>query len=140
MLNGMPVFWRSNKQPKTSLSSASAEIYALSEACKDAKLRMSVHRDIGRHVSYPIKIQVDNAAGVSFQHSTCASSKLRGIFDMAEKWVQELKDVKVVDAIKVDTSKNLADMLTKCLTYPVRNSLESLLKDLAKSIAKTQAI
>ena len=125
---------------KTSLSAASAEIYALSEACKDAKLRMSVHRDIGRHVSYPIKIQVDNAAGVSFQHSTCASSKLRGIFDMAEKWVQELKDVQVVDAVKVDTSKNLADMLTKCLTYPVRNSLEELLKDLAKSIAKTQAI
>ena len=55
MLDGMPVFWRSNKQPKTSLSSACAEIYALSEACKDAKLRMSVHRDIGRHVSYPIK-------------------------------------------------------------------------------------
>ena len=25
MLNGMPVFWRSNKQPKTSLSSAQAK-------------------------------------------------------------------------------------------------------------------
>ena len=59
---------------------------------------------------------------------------------MAEKWVQELRNVKVVDAIKVDTSKNLADMLTKCLAYPVRNALEVLLKDLAKSIAKTQAI
>ena len=32
LLNGMPIFWRSNKQPKTSLSSACAEIYALSEA------------------------------------------------------------------------------------------------------------
>ena len=136
----MPVFWRSNKQPKTSLSSACAEIYALSEACKDAKLRMCVHRDLGRPVQYPIKIQVDNAAGVSFQHSTCASSKLRGIFDMAEQWVKELKDIKVVDAIKVETTKNLADMLTKCLTYPVRNALEGLLKDMAKSLAKAQAI
>ena len=26
LLNGMPIFWRSNKQPKTSLSSACAEI------------------------------------------------------------------------------------------------------------------
>ena len=67
-------------------------------------MRICVHRDLGRHVEYPIKIQVDNAAGVSFQHSTCASSKLRGIFDMAEKWVQELRNVKVADAIKVDTS------------------------------------
>ena len=103
-------------------------------------LRICVYRDLGRHVEYPIKIQVDNAAGVSFQHSTCASSKLRGIFDMADKWVQELKNVKVVDAVKVDTTKNLADMLTKCLAYPVRNSLEGLLKDLAKSLAKAQAI
>ena len=85
LLNGMPVFWRSNKQPKTSLSSACAEIYALSEACKDAKLRVCMHRDLGRRVEYPINIQVGNAAGVSFQHSTCASSKLRGIFDMADK-------------------------------------------------------
>ena len=140
MLNGMPVFWRSNKQPKTSLSSACAEIYALSEACKDAKLRMSVHKDLGRHVSYPIKIQVDNAAGVSFQHSTCASSKLRGVFDMADKWVSELKDTKVVDAIKVDTTKNIADMMTKCLPYPVRNSLETQIAKIAKSLALAQAI
>ena len=60
--------------------------------------------------------------------------------DMAEQWVKELKDIKVVDAIKVETTKNLADMLTKCLTYPVRNALEGLLKDMAKSLAKAQAI
>ena len=136
MLNGMPVFWRSNKQPKTSLSSACAEIYALSEACKDAKQRMLVHRDLGRKVDYPIKIQVDNAAGVSFQHSTCASSKLRGIFDMAEKWVLELKDTKTVDAIKVDTKKNLADMMTKCLSHAVRSSLEAQIVTIAKTVAK----
>ena len=139
MLNGMPVFWRSNKQPKTSLSSACAEIYALSEACKDAKLRMSVHRDIGRHVSYPIKIQVDNAAGVSFQHSTCASSKLRGVFDMADKWVSELKDTKVVDSIKVDTTKNIADMMTKCLPHTVRKTLQNRIAEIAKSLALTPA-
>ena len=52
---------------------------------------------------------------------------------MAEKWVKELKDVKVVDAIKVDTTKNQADMLTKCT---LRNTLEGLLQDIAKSIAK----
>ena len=131
-------FWRSNKQPKTSLSSACAEIYALSEACKDAKLRVCIHRDLGRRVEYPIKIQVDNAAGVSFQHSTCASSKLRGIFDMADKWVLELKDTKVVDSIKVETTKNIADMMTKCLPYTVRNSLENRIAEIAKSLALPQ--
>ena len=39
-LNGFPTHWKSKKQPSTSLSSAAAEIYALSEACKDARLRI----------------------------------------------------------------------------------------------------
>ena len=32
LCNGMPIHWRSNKQPVTAISSAAAEIYALSEA------------------------------------------------------------------------------------------------------------
>ena len=39
LLNGMPIFWRSNKQPKTSLSSACAKLYALSEACQCPRTR-----------------------------------------------------------------------------------------------------
>ena len=81
MLNGMPVKWRSNKQPKTSLSSAQAEIYALSEACKDVNKCSWVHEEMGRVLPRPMQVYVDNAAGISFQKSTCASSKLGGIFD-----------------------------------------------------------
>ena len=38
MLNHTPVFWRSAKQGSIALSSATAEIYALSEAVKNARL------------------------------------------------------------------------------------------------------
>ena len=38
LLNGMPVLWKSNKQPKTAYSSATAEIYAMSECRKEARL------------------------------------------------------------------------------------------------------
>lgn len=50
LLNGMPVQWRSNKQPVTALSSAAAEVYAFSEAVKDVNLnyygeqRMSAYK------------------------------------------------------------------------------------------------
>ena len=37
LLNGTPVFWRSNKQIITVLSPAEAEIYAFSEGVRDAK-------------------------------------------------------------------------------------------------------
>ena len=40
LLNGMPVHWRSNKQPVTSISSAQAEMYAMSETARDARLRL----------------------------------------------------------------------------------------------------
>ena len=67
MLNGMPVKWRSNKQPKTSLSSAQSEIYALSEACKDVSKCSWVHEEMGRVLPRPMQVYVDNAAGISFQ-------------------------------------------------------------------------
>ena len=135
LLNGMPIHWRSNKQPKTSLSSASAEIYAMSEACRDAQLRLWVAEEAGRKVNWPVKINVDNAAGESFQHATCAASKLKGIFDMREMWIKELQDETRFNAVHIDTKKNLADMFTKCLTYPVRKVLEDELDRIAISVA-----
>ena len=135
MLNGMPVFWRSNKQPKTSLSSAQAEIYALSEACKDANKVSWIHEEMGRCCTRPLRVYVDNAAGISFQQSTCASSKLGGIFDNRWDWVKELKDQSQFTATKVATEKNVADMFTKCLTEPVRARLFSEIDAVANDCA-----
>ena len=135
MLNGMPVFWRSNKQPKTSLSSAQAEIYALSEACKDANKVTWEHEEMGRDSSRPLRVYVDNAAGISFQQSTCASSKLGGIFDNRWDWVEELKQVSQFKAVKIATDKNVADLLTKCLIEPVRTKLFKQITEVANGCA-----
>ena len=48
---------------------------------------------------------MDNAAGISFQKSTCASSKLGGIFDNRSDFVKELKDETAIEAVKLDTVK-----------------------------------
>ena len=135
LLNGMPVHWRSNKQPITSISSASAEIYAMSEAVRDAQLRLRIHEELGKLVKWPFHVYVDNAAGESFQHATCASSKIRGIFDMRSGWVQELQDEGKVNAVHVDTSENLADMFTKCLPEVTRKTLEAEVDRIANSIS-----
>ena len=101
LMNGMLITWRSNKQPKTSLSSAVAEIYAMSAAVKDAKLRMHIAKEMLLPVKWPMQLYVDNAAGESFQHSTCSSSKMMGIFDLHDKWVKELKDEGKVWAVHI---------------------------------------
>ena len=134
LLNGMPVHWRSQKQPKTSLSSAEAEIYAMSRAVKDACLRLWVAEDMHVPVKWPMTLHVDNAAGVSFQHTTCASTTMKGIFKMSEDWVQELKDEKKVMSVHVPTDRNLADMLTKGLSADVRNKLDAILAEIAEYV------
>ena len=78
-LNGMPILWESKKQPVTAMSNAAAEVYAFSEAVKQVNLLLWRAEEIGVQVSWPVKIQEDNKATISFQQSTTPSSKLRGI-------------------------------------------------------------
>ena len=135
LCNGCPVQWRSNKQPITSTSSAAAEIYALSEGVKDARLLMWCAEELRIPTKYPIDIKVDNAAGVSFQQSTNLDSRLKGIFDLRLEWVCELRDKSLVRAVKVETENNLADILTKCQPSNVISFLMKRVEDIARILA-----
>ena len=46
-----------------------------------------------------------------------------GIFDNRVDFIRELKDETAVEAVKVDTFKNVADLFTKCLSASVRQCL-----------------
>lgn len=135
LCNGCPVHWRSNKQPVTSVSSAAAEIYALSEGVKDARLVMWCAEEMKITTVYPIQIGVDNAAGVSFQNSTNMDTRLKGIFDLREEWVVELRDMAVIKAVKISTLVNVADILTKCQPRGVIHKLMRCVSDRAAGIA-----
>ena len=99
-----------------------------------------IAEEMGRKVPWPLVVYVDNAAGVSYQHGTTASSKIRGVFDQRWDWIKELKDQKSVTAVKVPTDENLADLLTKCHSRTVRARLEKQLEKIANSIADTSVI
>ena len=114
LLNGAPVYWRSVKQPVTSLSSACAEIYALSESVKHMQLYAWRAQEAGVPVTFPVCVQVDNTQAKSFAAGTCVQTKLRGNFDIREKWVQELRDTQKLQVEYVNTTNNLADLLSKC--------------------------
>ena len=75
LLNGAPVYWKSKKQPVTAISSACAEIYALSDTVKDSRLFMWRSQELGMPV-VPLVVQVDNAQAKSFKEGTCVQSKL----------------------------------------------------------------
>ena len=140
LCNGMPTHWQSRKQPVSSISSAAAEIYAMAETVRDTNLRFWIAEEMKVEVKWPMEILVDNAAGVSFQKSTNPNSKFKGIFDMREEWVNELRDKKKVTAVKVSTDKNIADMMTKCLSASVRNNLEKEVLRITNHLVSTRKV
>ena len=113
MLNGAPVHWRSVKQVSTAISSACAEIYALSDAVKSVRLYRYRALELGMSVPLPLQVKVDNTQAETFAKGTCVNSKLGGTFDVRDDWVQELKDRSEVVVQHVDTTNNIADLLTK---------------------------
>ena len=110
-LNGFSTHWKSKKPPSTSLSSAAAEIYALSGACKDARLRYWISEDMGYVEQWRAVIKVDNAAAISFQQATKTNRKLKGVYNLRDKWVQELHNDSNIVTEKVCTTLNPSGLL-----------------------------
>ena len=113
-LNGVPVHWRSCRQPVTALSSAEAEIYALAEAVKCGRLFNWRCEEMGMEVKWPLTIFVDNTQAITFQKGTCVNSKLRGTFDMRREFVGELRNSQEIETKHISRDKNHADSLTHC--------------------------
>ena len=114
-LNGVPVHWRSNRQPKTTNSPVESEVYALSVGCKDLRLMGWVLEDMGVSVDWPMRLGLDSIGAKSFKEDTCPTSKLRGCFDYREKWVRQLKEDREIVLYKVTDSENISDVFTKCM-------------------------
>lgn len=126
-LNGVPIHWRSNRQPKTVLSPAEAEVYALSVGVKDARLMGWVLEELGVHVHWPMNVCTDSAGAKSFKEDTCPTSKLRGSFDYRENWVEELRQAEEIKIKKVTDEDNISDVFTKCrATYKFKQRIQQI--------------
>ena len=113
LCNGMQYKWRSQKQPKTATSSATAEIVALSECVKDVRLHYWTGEEMGKKISWPAEICVDNTTALAVQTKVSPDSRLKGQFDLRKGWLLELQDKNKFKAVKVHTDYNLADGKTK---------------------------
>ena len=81
-------------------------------------------------------INVDNAAAIVFQNKVNRDSKLKGMIDLRYQWVKELKDSKVLQAVKVASKDNLADVLTKCMTGVDKARMKGIVAQLAIDVSK----
>ena len=63
----------------------------------------------------PHCVQVDNLQAKSFKEGTCLSSRARGVVDMRDAWVQDLRNENEIRVIYVQAGQQKADCLTKGL-------------------------
>jgi hypothetical protein len=129
-LNGVPVHWRSNRQPKTSLSPTEAEVYALSVGVKDGLWTGWVSEEMGCKVEWPLKVYTDSAGAYSFQRDMCPDTKLKGCFDLRDEWVRELQEEGRILVFLCTDQENKADILTKCHpTYKFKARVSGMVAD-----------
>ena len=73
-----------------------------------------------------LQMEVDNTQAISFQHKTCPHTKLKGVFDLRWDWVCDLQNAGEVKTTHIDTNRNIADLMTKCLDNRTFNRLVQL--------------
>ena len=113
LLNGVPIRWKSKKQPKTSRSSAEAEIYALGQTVDESNFLNWKLEDMVVDIQMPTQIYVDNAQAKVFTEHLCINTRLRNTFNLNQQWIKELRDSKLLKISKIDSINNPADLLTK---------------------------
>jgi hypothetical protein len=110
-LNSHPITWKSKKQSTVALSSTEAELYAIAEGVREARfLKQWIHHYFG--IDQSIILCGDNSGSqASADHST--NHEKTKHYDTKCFFVREHIREKNVKLHKIDTSENIADILTK---------------------------
>ena len=95
-------------------SSAEAELHAAADTLKLALQVKHIAQELNLPVSDTIPMQVDATAAIGKIQGPRGGGKMKHI-DLRNAWIQQLRNNKIVDIIKVPGSRNGADFFTKLL-------------------------
>jgi len=109
---GVAVAWKSKGMKHITLSSAEAELVALSECVKDVRFVMKIMEDLKLEVKRPVVVRVDNVGAMFLAENSTTSQRTRHI-DIRYKWVSEFIENGDVQIVFVKTAENDADIFTK---------------------------
>jgi hypothetical protein len=125
MLNGAAIMWTSRQQRCISLSSAEAEYVALSEAGRDIMWLRRLLTELKSPAMNPTPVFEDNNSAIKWTQDSHSWARSRHI-DTSYHAIRQWCDDKHIDVKKVDTSSQLADLLTKSLSVNQHVKLSSL--------------
>jgi hypothetical protein len=131
MLGGGAISWRSRSHNSVMLSTAAAEYYKASEACREVAFIRSIMKDFYKSKLAPIPLLIDNQAAICMSKLPQFTEKQKRI-PISICHLNFLKDCCAEQMVKlhpVDTKNQLADVGTKALAQPVFERLKSALFD-----------
>ena len=113
--NGTPVDWISSKQLCIATSSGDAESRALATAVQRGLQVQYLAEELKLSTPARLQIYVDANAAIGFARNNGGTSRMKHI-DIREAWVQQIRDKKQIQILKIAGTKNPADFFTKLLT------------------------
>ena len=113
---GGPVTWYSGKQAPTAVSSAEAELYALSDAAKEAKFIRDVFQEIGIKHTGPTVLLEDNRSAIQIAEDPKHHARVKHL-GIRLGFLRELIASGVITAKWCPTGQMWADCLTKALPF-----------------------
>ena len=128
MLGGGAISWRSRSHNSVMLSTAAAEYYKASEACREVAFIRSIMKDFYKSKLAPTPLLIDNQAAICMSQLPQFTEKQKRI----PIRIGHLKDCCAEQMVKlhpVDTKNQLDDVGTKALAQPVFERLKSALFD-----------
>ncbi|MCO5583423.1 hypothetical protein L7F22_037334 [Adiantum nelumboides] len=105
--------WRSRLQTYVTQSTTEAEYVAASEACKEAIWLGRLVIDLGIKEEKPM-LHCDSQSAIQLAHNPVYHSKTKHV-DVKYHFIREMVEDKQVHLVKVHTTDNPADLLTKGL-------------------------
>jgi hypothetical protein len=128
-INGNLISWNSKKQKTHALSSTEAEYMALTEVCKELKWLYQLMKELNMVVQLPIYVHCDNTSTIQLSENNVHHDRTKHI-DIKYHYIRELVKDKFIEINWVQSSDQLADILTKPLTkvpfHQCRNEIMNL--------------
>jgi hypothetical protein len=115
---GGPVIWKSKKQPVVAQSSAEAEYIALAECVKDLLWLKMLLWELDVEVELPVVVYIDNAAAKALAENPIDHDRSKHI-DIRYHLIRHHVELGWLKIRKVESARNVADVLTKPVTETV---------------------
>ena len=113
-LNGAPLTWKSGRQSIVTTSTTEAEYIAACDGAKEAVWLRRLLEDMGCVAAEPTKLYEDNNSCIAQVENPLHHKRTKHI-DIAYHFTRQMVEEDVVTMEKIDTTEQLADMLTKPL-------------------------